>query len=45
MNLANGTEHNHEPGERVSVLALEQMLDVALALLDEAASLAPATAR
>jgi tripeptide aminopeptidase len=44
VNLANGTEHNHEPGERVSVLALEQMLDVALALLDEAASLAPAAA-
>jgi len=44
VNLANGTERNHEPGERVSVLALEQMLDVALALLDEAASLAPATA-
>ncbi len=44
VNLANGTEHSHEPGERVSVLALEQMLDVALALLDEAASLAPATA-
>jgi tripeptide aminopeptidase len=39
VNLANGTERNHEPGERVSVLALEQMLDVALALLDEAASL------
>ncbi|HLH13353.1 MAG TPA: M20/M25/M40 family metallo-hydrolase [Solirubrobacteraceae bacterium] len=38
VNLANGTERNHEPGERVSVLALEQMLDVALALLDEAAS-------
>ena len=44
VNLANGTEHNHEPGERVSVLALEEMLDVALALLDEAASLAPAAA-
>jgi tripeptide aminopeptidase len=39
VNLANGTERNHEPGERVSVLALEEMLDVALALLDEAASL------
>jgi tripeptide aminopeptidase len=38
VNLANGTEHNHEPGERVSVAALEGMLDVALALLDEAAS-------
>jgi tripeptide aminopeptidase len=37
VNLANGTEHNHEPGERVSVLALEQMLDVALALLPAAA--------
>ena len=37
INLANGTEHNHEPSERVSVAALEGMLDVALALLDEAA--------
>ncbi len=33
-NLANGTERNHEPTERVSVDALEGMLDVALALLD-----------
>jgi tripeptide aminopeptidase len=32
VNLANGTECNHEPGERVSVAALEGMLDVALAL-------------
>jgi tripeptide aminopeptidase len=39
VNLANGTERAHEPGERVSVLALEQMLDVALALLDQAAAL------
>jgi tripeptide aminopeptidase len=44
VNLANGTERNHEPGERVSVLALEEMLDVALALLDEAASLPSAAA-
>jgi tripeptide aminopeptidase len=36
-NLANGTERNHEPTERVSVAALEGMLDVALALLDAAA--------
>jgi tripeptide aminopeptidase len=36
-NLANGTEHNHEPTERVSVAALEGMLDVTLALLDAAA--------
>jgi tripeptide aminopeptidase len=37
VNLANGTERNHEPTERVSVDALESMLDVAFALLDEAA--------
>lgn len=36
-NLANGTERNHEPTERVSVEALEDMLDVALALMVEAA--------
>jgi tripeptide aminopeptidase len=36
VNLANGTEHNHEPTERVAVAALESMLDVCLALLDEA---------
>jgi tripeptide aminopeptidase len=36
VNLANGTQHNHEPGERVTVDALEGMLDVAIALLDEA---------
>jgi tripeptide aminopeptidase len=33
-NLANGTERNHEPTERVSVVALESMLDVTFALLD-----------
>ena len=33
-NLANGTEYNHESRERVSVAALEGMLDVTLALLD-----------
>ena len=37
MNLANGTERNHEPTERVSVAALEGMLDVTLALLDACA--------
>jgi tripeptide aminopeptidase len=36
-NLANGTQHNHEPTERVSVAALEGMLDVAFALLDAVA--------
>jgi tripeptide aminopeptidase len=44
VNVANGTERAHEPGERVSAQALEEMLDVALALLDEAAGLALATA-
>jgi tripeptide aminopeptidase len=39
VNLANGTERNHEPTERVAVAALEGMLDVAFALLDEAAAL------
>ena len=37
-NLANGTERNHQPDERVSVRALEDMLDVALELLDSAAA-------
>ena len=35
-NLANGTERNHEPGERVSIDALEGMLEVAIALVEEA---------
>jgi tripeptide aminopeptidase len=35
-NLANGTERNHEPDERVSVDALEGMLEVAIALVEEA---------
>ncbi len=33
LNLANGTERNHEPGERVPTAALEAILDVALALV------------
>jgi tripeptide aminopeptidase len=37
VNLANGTERNHEPTERVSVLALEGMLDVTFALLEACA--------
>jgi len=36
-NLANGTERNHQPDEAVSVAALEGMLDVTFALIDEAA--------
>ena len=35
-NLANGTERNHEPSERVSVDALQGMLEVAIALFEEA---------
>lgn len=38
LNLANGTERNHEPTERVSVDALEGMLEVAIALLEHAPS-------
>jgi tripeptide aminopeptidase len=41
VNLANGTERNHEPGERVSVAALEGMLEVALTLLDVLAQETP----
>jgi tripeptide aminopeptidase len=44
VNLANGTERNHEPGERVSAQALEEMLEVVLALLDEVAARAPGPA-
>ncbi len=38
VNLANGTERNHEPGERVSEVALQEMLGVALALVHEVAA-------
>jgi tripeptide aminopeptidase len=34
-NLANGTERNHEPTERIPQAALQGMLDVTFALLDE----------
>ena len=36
LNLANGTERAHQPDERVSVDALEGMLEVAIALVEEA---------
>jgi tripeptide aminopeptidase len=45
VNLANGTEKNHEPDERVGAEALERMLDVALALLDSASGSAADAAR
>jgi tripeptide aminopeptidase len=38
VNVANGTEHNHEPTERVSVAALDSMLAVGFTLLEEAAA-------
>jgi tripeptide aminopeptidase len=36
LNLANGTERNHEPGERVSAESLEGGLELALTLLEHA---------
>jgi tripeptide aminopeptidase len=38
LNLADGTERNHEPGERISVHNLEGLLEVAIALVDEASA-------
>jgi tripeptide aminopeptidase len=38
VNLANGTERNHEPGERVAVASLEATLELALALPSAAAA-------
>ncbi len=38
LNLANGTERNHQPDESVSVTALEGMLDVTFALLEAIAA-------
>jgi tripeptide aminopeptidase len=38
VNLANGTQGAHQPDERVSVAALEGMVDVTMALLEECAT-------
>jgi tripeptide aminopeptidase len=38
VNLANGTEANHQPDERVTVDALETMLDVTLGILARSAA-------
>ena len=38
VNLANGTERNHQPDESVTVDALEAMLEVTVALVEQAAS-------
>jgi tripeptide aminopeptidase len=40
VNLANGTERNHQPDESVTVDALESMLDVTVALVEQAALIA-----
>jgi tripeptide aminopeptidase len=36
INLADGSERNHQPDERISIDALEGMFEVALALVEEA---------
>jgi tripeptide aminopeptidase len=41
LNVANGTERNHQPDERVSRAALDAMLDVALAIVASAAATGP----
>jgi tripeptide aminopeptidase len=38
LNVANGTERNHQPDESVTVDALERMLDVTLAIVETAAA-------
>jgi tripeptide aminopeptidase len=38
VNVANGTERNHEPDEQVSVDALERMLDVCLSIVARSAA-------
>jgi tripeptide aminopeptidase len=43
-NLANGTERNHEPTERVSIDALNGMLEVAISLFEEAPAVIGETA-
>ena len=45
VNLANGTQHPHEPSERVSDDALAEMLEVALAIVESSAALEPSPAR
>jgi len=37
LNVANGTEHNHQPDESVTVEALETMLDVTLGIVEASA--------
>ena len=44
VNLANGTERNHQPDESVTVEALETMLDVTIAIVAQAGRTAQAAA-
>ena len=44
VNLANGTQRPHEPGESVADEALSEMLEVALALVEQSLALEPAVA-
>jgi tripeptide aminopeptidase len=44
VNLANGTERNHQPDESVTVEALETMLDVTIAIVTQAGRSAQAPA-
>jgi di/tripeptidase len=41
LNLANGTERNHQPDESVSAASLEQILDIALAIVERAGTDGP----
>ncbi len=38
MNLADGSERNHEPGERISVDALEGLLELTIAVVSQSAT-------
>ena len=38
LNLADGSERNHEPGERISVDALESLLELTIAVVEESGS-------
>ncbi len=38
LNVANGTERNHQPDESVSVETLETMLDLTLAIVERSAA-------
>jgi tripeptide aminopeptidase len=40
VNLANGTERNHQPDESVTIEALERMLDITVSLITQAPRLA-----